>query len=236
MLKVSDLVVAYGEFIALHGVNLQVNEGEIVAVLGSNGAGKTTLLKTIAGLLKPRHGTILHGEEDITRYSAHQIVNEFGIVYTPEGAPVFPYLTVRENLELAKNVKRGREKFDEQLEIVYNLFPILKEREKQRAGTLSGGERQMLNIARSLMLLPRILMLDEPSFGLAPIVVTRIFDAIKRINEELRITVLLVEQNVKKSLEIADRGYVLEAGRVVLQGTGSDLLTSELVREAYLGI
>jgi branched-chain amino acid transport system ATP-binding protein len=236
MLKVDNLVVAYNELVVLHNVSLHVNDGEFVSIIGPNGAGKTTLLKTIAGLLKQKSGTILYNGEDITRYSAYQIVEKFGIVYVPEGASSFPYLSVRENLEVARNIRRAREKFSEMLEVVYNLFPVLKERSKQLAGTLSGGERQMLAIARGLILSPCVLMLDEPSFGIAPAVVRYLFDVIKKINRELNTTVILVEQDVKKGLELASRGYVLENGCIALHGLSNDLLTSEYIKKAYLGI
>ena len=234
MLSVNKINVFYGDLQALWDVSLKVEKGELVALVGSNGAGKTTTLKTISGLLKPRSGSITFQGVRIDKLQSHQIV-ELGIVQVPEGRGLFPQMTVYENLLMGAYVKRAWDKRFETLEFVYNLFPILKERKHQIAGTLSGGEQQMLAIAKALMSRPKILMLDEPSIGLAPKLVLKVFEMIKKIHEE-GVTILLVEQNVRRALEIADRAYVLETGRIVLEGTGKELLESEHVKKAYLGL
>ncbi len=234
MLDVSDIDVFYGDLQALWGVSLKVEKGEIVALVGSNGAGKTTTLRTISGLLHPRSGSVHFLDKRIDGIPPHKIVEE-GVVQVPEGRRLFPQMTVKENLELGAYTKEAWEKRFDTIEWVYTLFPRLKEREKQLAGTMSGGERQMLAVGRALMSKPKLLMLDEPSLGLAPILVMQVFDAVKKIYEE-GVSILLVEQNVQKALSIADRGYVLENGRIVLEDIGEGLLNNPHVKKAYLGI
>ncbi len=231
-LEIEDLNVHYGAIHALKGINIQVEQGEIVTLIGSNGAGKTTTMNTAAGLLRPSQGKILFEGEDITRLDAPQVVGR-GICLSPEGRQVFPELSVRENLDLGAYLRTAKER-DETREVVYSLFQRIKERRSQPAGTLSGGEQQMLAVGRALMGKPKLLMLDEPSLGLAPIVIQEIFDLIVRINQ-LGTTILLVEQNAKMALRISHRGYVLETGRIVLSDSAGALLSSEKVRAAYLG-
>ena len=231
MLKLEKVHTHYGPIEALKGVDLDVKNGEIVSLIGSNGAGKSTCLMTISGVLKSSAGKVLVNGTDISGMSAHRIV-QMGISQVPEGRRIFPKLTVIENLEMGAFLGRGD--FSSLLEDVYRLFPILKERSKQYGGTLSGGEQQMLAIARALMSKPEILLLDEPSLGLAPIMVTKIFRTIQDINKE-GVTVLLVEQNARAALRLSDRGYVLENGAVTLEGESEDLLNNEKVRHAYLG-
>ena len=231
MLRLEKVHTHYGPIEALKGVDLYVKKGEIVSLIGSNGAGKSTCLMTISGVLKNSLGKILVDGTDISGMSAHRIV-QMGISQVPEGRRIFPKLTVIENLEMGAFLGRGD--FSSLLEDVYRLFPILKERSKQYGGTLSGGEQQMLAIGRALMSRPEILLLDEPSLGLAPIMVTKIFRTIQEINRE-GVTVLLVEQNARAALRLADRGYVLENGAVTLEGESEDLLNNEKVRHAYLG-
>jgi len=233
MLKVEHLQVAYGKVQTLWDISFEVPRGEIVALIGANGAGKTTTLKTLSALLKPKAGAITLDGESLAGSSSIEIV-ERGIVHVPEGRGLFPEMTVLDNLLMGaySTRKAGR---GERLDEVYAIFPILKEREKQVAGTLSGGEQQMAAIGRGLMADPRLLMLDEPTLGLAPIVVEEIFRVVKNINAS-GVTVLLVEQNTQHALLVANRGYVLEAGRVVLSGTGSELLTNQDVRKVYLGL
>ncbi len=233
-LKVEDLNVSYGDVQVIWGISFEVEKGEIVALLGANGAGKTTTLKTISGLIRPRRGSILFKEADLTKLEPHQIV-EMGIAHIPEGRQLFPRLTVLENLKAAAYTKRARDHFYDSLDIVYNLFPILKERKDQLAGTLSGGEQQMLAIARGLMLRPELLMLDEPSLGLAPKLVIEVLRLVKRLREE-GYTILLVEQNVHQALKISDRAYVLETGRIVKSGEPKKLLEDEEIKRAYLGL
>lgn len=235
LLNVKDLNVSYGDLQILHDINMKVNKHEIVTVIGANGAGKTTLLKTIAGLIKPREGEIFYQEIKLKSLPPHKIA-EIGITYVPEGRRPFPYLTVEENLKLGAYTKRARMRINENLEFVFNLFPILKERRGQLAYSLSGGEQQMLAIGRALMSSPELIMFDEPSLGLAPKIVDMIFDIIKKINQEEGITILLVEQNAHIALELADRGYVLETGRIVLEGESIELKNNDQVRKAYLGI
>ncbi len=232
ILQVEDLYVAYGNIEALHGVSLEVNQGEIVTLIGANGAGKSTTLRAISGLNRPRSGRILFQGQDITRTPAHQIV-AMGIGHVPEGRRVFADLTVRENLELGAYLVSPSQ-FHKNLAEVYERFPRLKEREHQRASTLSGGEQQMLALGRALMLQPKLLLLDEPSMGLAPRLVQEIFEIIAELNRR-GATILLVEQNAAMALSIAHRAYVLETGRVVLSGPASELRTHPAVREAYLG-
>lgn len=234
MLKVNELTVTYGPHRALTDVSIHADEGEIVVVIGANGAGKSTLLNTIVGLIKPIKGEIKFKGERIDPLPPYKIV-EKGVSLVPEGRRVFPKLTVLENLELGAYTKRARQKKNENLEFVFKLFPRLKERKHQKAGTLSGGERQMLAIGRALMSDPELLLLDEPSLGLAPKIVLEIFNVLKEL-KEYGITILLVEQHAYKALTIADRGYVLENGRITLSGTGQELLNNEYVKSAYLGI
>ena len=232
MLEIENVHVYYGKIHALRGISLQVKEGEIVAVLGNNGAGKTTTLKTVSGLLRPREGGVRLMGEGITELPPHQIV-ERGIAHVPEGRRIFKRLTVLENLEMGAYARRdGGVGAD--LERVYTLFPRLKERRDQVAGTLSGGEQQMLAIARALMARPKLLLLDEPSMGLAPMLLEQIFDTIRDINRQ-GTTILLVEQNAFMALSIAGRGYVMETGAIVLEDTARGLLSNENVRRAYLG-
>lgn len=232
MLKVENLHVHYGAIHALKGISIEVNQGEIVTLIGSNGAGKTTTMYTIAGILKASEGKITFEDEDVTRLDAPHMVKR-GICLSPEGRKVFPELSVQENLDLGAFLRTPKEKA-EMFEVVYDLFPRIKERMHQAAGTLSGGEQQMLAVGRALMGKPKLLMLDEPSLGLAPIIIQEIFDLVVRINK-LGTTILLVEQNAKMALSISNRGYVLETGKIVLQDQASELLTSEKVRAAYLG-
>ena len=234
LLELSAVDVAYGDLPALRGVDLVVEAGETLSVVGANGAGKTTLLRTISGLLRPRRGELRFEGERIDRLPCHAVV-ERGVVHVPEGRKVFPSLTVRENLELGSYTRAARARRAESLERVFALFPRLRERTAQAAGTLSGGEQQMLAIGRALMALPKLLMLDEPSLGLAPLLVKEIFHTISEINRA-GTTVLLVEQNTRQALALSRRGYVLENGRIVLVGTGEELLGNEHVKRAYLGM
>ena len=233
MLKVDNINAYYGDLQALWGVSLHIDEGELVALVGPNGAGKTTTLKVITGLLKLASGRVNFFENDISKEIAHKIV-ELGISQVPEGGRIFAGMSVLENLELGAFVPDARKFKDESLEWVYKIFPRLEERQTQQAGTLSGGERQMLAIGRALMSKPKLLMLDEPSFGLAPILVQQMFEMIEEINKQ-GVTVLLVEQNVRVALELAQRAYVIENGRIVGEGKGDDLLSFESIRSAYLG-
>lgn len=233
MLEVKNLDVHYGVIHAIKNVSLTVNDGEIVTLIGANGAGKTTTLRTISGLKKPTNGTIMLDGEDITNTSARERVAK-GISHVPEGRHIFPTMTVLENLELGAYLRHDKKGIAADLEMVYNIFPILKERRKQAAGTLSGGEQQMLAIGRALMSRPRILFLDEPSMGLAPLLVLEIFRIIKEINAS-GTTILLVEQNASMALQIANRAYVMETGSIVLTDTGAELLKSEDIKKAYLG-
>ncbi len=234
MLEIKDLNVSYEKVQVLWGVSFTVNEGEIVSLLGSNGAGKSTTVKTIQGLLKSKSGSIRFMDRNIEGLPAYKIVDA-GISLVPEGREIFPKMSVLENLILGAYVPRARDLLEESLEWVFQLFPKLEERKKQLAGTMSGGEQQMLAIARALMSKPKLLMLDEPSLGLAPVLVLQVFEVIKKLNEE-GVTILLVEQNVHHALELSDRGYVLEKGRIILEGKGSELLEHEYVKNAYLGI
>lgn len=233
MLKVNDLSVHYGVIQAVRGISLEVNEGEIVTLIGANGAGKTTALRTISGLVKPSAGTIEFEGKPIQKVSPQKIVTH-GISQVPEGRHVFPGLTVQENLEMGAFLRKDNEGIKKSFSEIYERFPILKERKNQDASTLSGGEQQMLAMGRALMSKPRLLLLDEPSMGLAPIFIKEIFNIIQEIQQQ-GTTVLLIEQNAKMALSIADRGYVIETGKIVLQGTGAELLASEEVKKAYLG-
>jgi branched-chain amino acid transport system ATP-binding protein len=233
MLSIKGVDAYYGHLQALWDVSLEVNEGELVALVGPNGAGKTTTLKVITGLLKPASGSVHFNDQCLDREEAHDIVG-LGISQVPEGGRVFAGMSVLENLELGAFLSKARAVKDESLKWVYGIFPVLEERKEQRAGTLSGGERQMLAIGRALMSKPKLLLLDEPSFGLAPILVDHIFEMITEINKQ-GVTILLVEQNIRAALELADRAYVIENGRAVGQGVHEDLLSFECVRSAYLG-
>lgn len=235
MLKIEGLHAAYGEIEVLHGIDVNVNDGEIVAVIGANSSGKSTMLSCISHLINPSGGKIFFDGKDITNMKPEDIVN-LGLIQCPEGRQLFSKLTVRENLELGAFSKRARNEKEKTLEQVYAFLPRLKERDAQIAGSLSGGEAQMLAIGRSMMSKPKLLMLDEPSLGLAPIVVLDIMRLVKTLRDEDQVTVLLVEQNVKQSLKTADRAYVLDNGKVVVSGKSEELLASEDVRKAYLGI
>ena len=234
MLEVSHIRVCYDQVPAIHDVSFRIEEGKIVSIIGANGAGKSTLLRTVSGLLHPTQGTIEFQDQKIDHLPPHNIVG-LGISHVPEGRRLFQYLTVQSNLRLGAYTQKSEEVREETLRQISEIFPILRERLDQKAGTLSGGEQQMLAIARGLMSRPKLLMLDEPSLGLMPTLVTQVFDTIKRINAE-GTTILLVEQNVREALELAHRAYVLQTGNIVLKGTGEELLESDLVRKAYLGI
>lgn len=235
MLQVDRIDVAYGDVQVLHEVSLDIKVGELVAVIGANGAGKTTLLKTISGLLRPINGSIIFKSETISKQNPDRIVSN-GIVHVPEGRLLFPDMSVRENLEMGAYLEKDKDKVSERFDSVYELFPVLEERSTQMAGTLSGGEQQMLAVGRGLMAGPTLFMFDEPSLGLAPKLVQSIFELVQHINKTLGVTVLLVEQNVRMSCEISDRAFVLENGRVVLHGTGLEMLNNDHVREAYMGL
>tara|TARA_B100001250_G_C19656944_1_gene725274 strand:- start:231 stop:947 length:717 start_codon:yes stop_codon:yes gene_type:complete len=233
MLSISKVETFYGNIQALRGVDVKVNDGEIVALIGSNGAGKSTLLMTISGVNKAATGEIVFDKKNISNLPPHDIVN-LGISQVPEGRRIFSRLTVEDNLRLGASVNKKGKNFDQDSKEVYELFPVLKDRLSQRGGTLSGGEQQMLAIGRAMMARPRMLLLDEPSLGIAPKLVNQIFASIKNINKEKGVTVFLVEQNAKKALELADRGYVLVNGNINLEGTGKDLLNNPDVQAAYL--
>ena len=235
MLVVEKLSVSYDEAPALRQVSLEVKQGELVAIIGANGAGKSTLLKTIAGLLQPDSGSILFEGQELMGRPPYEIVR-MGLALTPEGRRLFSRMSVYENLLVGATPNRDPEARQALLEEVFDLFPRLKERQNQKAGTLSGGEQQMLAIGRSLMSQPRLLMLDEPSLGLMPLLVDHILETLQRLNQERGMTILLVEQNVREALEIAHRGYVLQSGRIVAEDDAHALLRSDLVRRAYLGI
>jgi branched-chain amino acid transport system ATP-binding protein len=234
MLEVNEVHAYYGNIHALRGISLSVDQGEIVTLIGANGAGKSTTLRTITGLLEPRDGNVILEGEDLSEYKAHEVVDK-GVAMVPEGRRVFSRLTVSENLDMGAFTRTKREEIQEDLEYVFGVFPRLKERRTQVAGTLSGGEQQMLAIARALMARPRLLLMDEPSMGLAPILVENIFETIQTINQE-GTTILLVEQNALMALSIANRGYVLQSGEIVLQDSASNLRENEMVQKAYLGI
>jgi len=234
LLTVDKINVLYGDAQALWDVSFKVDKGEIVTIVGSNGAGKTTTIRAISGLLHPKSGAINFLGGRIDNLLPHRIV-DLGAAQIPEGRRLFPYMTVLENLEMGAYTHRARQKVGDTLEWVFQLFPILKERKNQRAGTLSGGEQQMVALGRGLMSRPRLLMLDEPSLGLAPKLVLTVFETVKKINDE-GVTVLLVEQNVRYALELADRGYILETGRIVLEGEGKKLIDIDHVKKTYLGL
>lgn len=233
LLEINNLEVHYGVIQALKGISFEVNEGEIIALIGANGAGKTTTLHTISGILQASSGNIIYDGKDITKVQAHKIVN-LGISQVPEGRRVFAQLSVLENLKLGAFIRKDKDGIEEDLRNIYERFPRLEERKNQLAGTLSGGEQQMLAMGRALMSRPRIILMDEPSMGLSPIYVSEIFDIIKSINKD-GTTVLLVEQNAKKALSIADRAYVLETGMIALSGDAKDLMNNDTVKKAYLG-
>ena len=233
MLEVKDIEVFYGVIQAIKGISFEVNEGEVIALIGANGAGKTTTLQTITGLISPKKGQIFFEGQEITHVPAHKIVS-MGMAHVPEGRRVFAQLSVLDNLKLGAFTRKDKEEIEETLIRVYKRFPRLEERKNQIAGTLSGGEQQMLAMGRALMSHPKIILMDEPSMGLSPIFVNEIFDIIQEVSKS-GTTVLLVEQNAKKALSIADRGYVLETGRIVLEGNAQDLLDNEQVKKAYLG-
>lgn len=233
MLTVTDLQVYYGVIQAIKGISFSVNQGEVIALIGANGAGKTTTLHTVTGLIQPKAGKIEFEGKDITKMPAHKIVS-LGMAHVPEGRRIFQQLTVLDNLKLGAYTRKDKKKIADTLEMVYRRFPRLEERKKQIAGTLSGGEQQMLAMGRALMSEPKIIVMDEPSMGLSPLFVTEIFDIIREISEG-GTTVLLVEQNAKKALSIADRAYVLETGKIVLSGNAQDLMNDDSVKKAYLG-
>lgn len=233
MLEIRDLNVHFGVIHAIKGISITVNEGEIVTLIGANGAGKTTTLRTISGLKKPTSGSILLNGKDITGASAQERV-KMGVSQVPEGRRIFSTMTVLENLELGAYLRRDKSEIAKDLAMVYERFPILADRKKQAAGTLSGGEQQMLAMGRALMSRPKLLCLDEPSMGLAPLLVQEIFDIIRDINEK-GTTILLVEQNASMALQIANRAYVMETGSITLSGTGNELMRSEDIKKAYLG-
>ena len=233
MLEIKDLKVSYGMIQAIKGISFEVNKGEFIALIGANGAGKTTILHTITGLLNADSGSVTYEGKDITRMPGHKIVS-MGIAHVPEGRRVFANMTVLQNLKLGAYTRKDKAEIAETLEMVYTRFPRLKERKNQLAGTLSGGEQQMLAMGRALMSHPQIILMDEPSMGLSPIFVNEIFDIIEEVSKS-GTTVLLVEQNAKKALSIADRAYVLETGNIVLDGKASDLLDNDSIKKAYLG-
>lgn len=235
MLNVNEINVFYGHFQALWNVSLRVEKGETIALIGSNGAGKTTTLKTILGLLRPEPGSIEFEGVRLDALPPHSIV-ERGIAYAPQGRGLFPYMSTLDNLRMGAYTRGARKRVHENMEYVFSIFPILEERKKQLAGTLSGGEQQMLNIGRALMSGPKLLLLDEPSEGLAPKIVLQLFDVISRLKKKEGVTILIVEQNVHKALEISDRAYVAEAGKIVLSGEAHELMRNELVQKTYLGI
>jgi len=234
MLKVNSINVFYGDIQVLWDVSFHAQEGEIISIVGANGAGKTTILRTVSGILKPKKGTVNFMGEDISNLTTYEILNR-GIVHIPEGRQLFGDMSVLENLEVGSCIKRAKCKRKESLELVFEIFPKLAERQKQLAGTLSGGEQQMLAIARGLMALPKCIMFDEPSLGLAPNLVNFIFNIIKNISDK-KITVVLVEQNIRRALKISQRGYVLVNGKVKMQNTGEELLKDATVNKAYLGL
>ena len=233
MLKISNVETFYGKIQALRGVDLDVNDGEIVSLIGSNGAGKSTLLMTISGVNKAKRGNIVFNGENIENKQPHKIV-DMGICQVPEGRRIFSRLTVEENLRLGAHANEKGKYFENDIKEVYDLFPVLSDRKTQRGGTLSGGEQQMLAIGRALMSKPKVLLLDEPSLGIAPKLVNQIFVSIKNINKEKNVTIFLVEQNAKKALELADRAYVLVNGKVTIKGPGQEILKNKDIQAAYL--
>lgn len=235
MLELKDIKTFYGNIQALRGISIKVSEGEIITLIGANGAGKTTTLMSICGIVPPRSGEILFMGEPINNMSPNKIVS-LGICQVPEGRRIFPYLTVMENLDMGAFLRTDKSGIKQDMEYIYELFPILAERRNQAGGTLSGGEQQMLAISRALMARPRLLLLDEPSLGLAPLIVKQIFNIIKKINTESKTTIFLVEQNANLALKVANRGYVMETGQITLTDFAENLLLNEDVRKAYLGV
>ena len=235
MLKINNIQTYYGNIQALKDISIEIKEGEIVALIGANGAGKTTTLMSICGITPPRHGEIIFDGDPIHGLPADKIVQK-GIIQVPEGRRIFPDLTVLENLEMGAFLRKNKQLIQQDLNYVMNLFPILEKRKTQLGGTLSGGEQQMLAISRALMARPRVLLLDEPSLGLAPLIIKQIFEIIRQINKESNTTIFLVEQNANQALKLADRGYVMENGRITLVDSASNLLANDDVRKAYLGI
>lgn len=235
MLKIENINTYYGNIHALKGVNIEINEGQIVTLIGANGAGKSTTLMSVSGVVQPKSGSILFEGEDLVRMSPDEIVQQ-GVCQVPEGRRIFPYLSVRENLDMGAFLRKDKDAISRDLDYVYELFPRLAERRNQSGGTLSGGEQQMLAISRALMARPKLLLLDEPSLGLAPIIVHQIFDIIKKVNAEQKMTIFLVEQNANMALKIAHRGYVMETGRVTMEDSAQALLDNEDVKKAYLGL
>ena len=233
MLEIKDIEVYYGMIQAIKGISFKVNEGEVIALIGANGAGKTTTLHTITGLLSPKKGSVIFEGKDITKVPAHKIVT-MGMAHVPEGRRVFANMTVLQNLKMGAFTRSDKNEIESTIEMIYKRFPRLKERQNQTAGTLSGGEQQMLAMGRALMSQPKIILMDEPSMGLSPIFVNEIFDIIKSVSES-GTTVLLVEQNAKKALSIANRAYVLETGKIVLSGDAKELMNNDQVKKAYLG-
>ena len=234
MLELKSVDTGYGNFQALFGASLEVRLGEAVGVIGPNGAGKTTLMRVISGLIRPRAGQVLWNGEDLAGVPSHRIV-ELGIAHVPENRRLFPRMTVEDNLRMGAFMPAARPKFAQRLEFVYSLFPRMKERRNQFAGTMSGGEQQMCAIGRALMSDPKILLMDEPSAGLAPVIVQQVFELVRRIREN-GLTVLIVEQNVQQVLRVVDRAYLLEAGSIRMSGTAAEMMASDTIREAYLGV
>jgi branched-chain amino acid transport system ATP-binding protein len=235
MLEVKDIKTYYGNIQAIKGISLEISEGEIITLIGANGAGKTTTLMSISGIVPPKSGDILFMGQPLQKLSPNQIV-ALGISQVPEGRRIFPYLTVTENLDMGAFLRKDTSEIQKDLEYIFDLFPILADRRHQSGGTLSGGEQQMLAVARALMARPRLLLLDEPSLGLAPLIVKQIFKIIRKINKENNTTIFLVEQNANLALQVAHRGYVMENGRITLSDTSQNLLANEDVKKAYLGI
>ncbi|WP_170371069.1 ABC transporter ATP-binding protein [Ruegeria arenilitoris] len=235
ILSIRNIESFYGPIMAIRGVSLEVRPGQIVSILGANGAGKTTLMKTVSGVMDPEKGTITFDGEEIQGLEPHKIVQK-GIVHVPEGREVFPLLTVNENLSLGAYTLHDKAQIERDRELVFSYFPVLKERRNQEAGTLSGGQQQMLAIGRGLMANPRIMLLDEPSLGLSPLLVQEIFGILKRLNDEQNMTMMLVEQNANAALELADHGYVMEVGRIVMDGPADVLMRSEDIQNFYLGV
>ncbi len=233
MLEIKNIEVYYGMIQAIKGISFEVNQGEVIALIGANGAGKTTILHTITGLLSPKSGSVIFEGKDITKVPAHKIVS-LGMAHVPEGRRVFAELTVYENLKMGAYTRKDKNEIEQTLQMVYERFPRLKERKNQLAGTLSGGEQQMLAMGRALMSHPKIIVMDEPSMGLSPILVNQIFEIIEEVSKS-GTTVLLVEQNAKKALAIADRAYVLETGKIVLEGDAKKLMNDDSIKKAYLG-
>jgi branched-chain amino acid transport system ATP-binding protein len=235
MLEIKDIKTYYGNIQAIKGISLEISEGEIITLIGANGAGKTTTLMSISGIVPPKSGDILFLGKSLQKLSPNQIV-ALGISQVPEGRRIFPYLTVMENLDMGAFLRNDSDEIHKDVEYIFDLFPILAERRHQSGGTLSGGEQQMLAVARALMARPRLLLLDEPSLGLAPLIVKQIFKIIRKINQENKTTIFLVEQNANLALQVAHRGYVMENGRITLSDTSQNLLANEDVKKAYLGI